>query len=172
RGRLVARDGQLVTPLPAFSVPQEALQTVRMAPPEPAAFAVPAPGRDGAAQVRVMTLSRTTTYTTATVRTVPAAEGRLLWGDAGLCLAAVFERHGRSGTRGYGLLDQALEQGAVASTWAHDSHNLLVVGRSAGDMAAAARWVVEHGGGMAAVLNGTVLAAVHLPVGGIVSPRS
>src|SRR5690606_8186081 len=149
RGRLVARDGQLVTPLPAFSVPQEALQTVRMAPPEPAAFAVPAPGRDGAAQVRVMTLSRTTTYTTATVRTVPAAEGRLLWEDAGLCLAAVFERHGRSGTRGYGLLDQALEQGAVASTWAHDSHNLLVVGRSAGDMAAAARWVVEHGGGMA-----------------------
>lgn len=172
RGRLVARDGQLVTPLPAFSVPQEALQTVRMAPPEPAAFAVPAPGRDGAAQVRVMTLSRTTTYTTATVRTVPAAEGRLLWEDAGLCLAAVFERHGRSGTRGYGLLDQALEQGAVASTWAHDSHNLLVVGRSAGDMAVAARWVVEHGGGMAAVLNGTVLAAVHLPVGGIVSPRS
>src|SRR5690606_28085423 len=76
----------------------------------------------------------------------------------------------RTGTRGYGLLHQALERGAVASTWAHDSHNLLVVGRSASDMAAAARWVVERGGGMAAALDGQILAAVHLPVGGIVSP--
>ncbi len=57
-------------------------------------------------------------------------------------------------------------------TWAHDSHNLLVVGRSAAEMAAAARWVVEAGGGMAAVRGGEVLGAVRLPVGGIVSDRS
>ena len=172
RGRLVAQDERLVVDLPAFTVPAEAFQTVRLDPPGPETFAVPVSGAAAAVRVRVMALSRKTTYTAAEVHEVPAADGRLQWEAAGLCLAAVFERHGRAGTRGYGLLRHALERGAVASTWAHDSHNLLVVGRSAGDMAAAARWVVEHGGGMAAALDGAVIAAVHLPVGGIVSPRS
>ena len=170
RGRLVAQDGRLVVELPAYTVPEEALQTVRIAPPGPEDFVVPVRSSAATARVRVMALSRKTTYTAAEVHEVPVADGQLQWEAAGLCLAAVFERHGRTGTRGYGLLHQALERGAVASTWAHDSHNLLVVGRAASDMAAAARWVVERGGGMAAALDGQILAAVHLPVGGIVSP--
>ncbi|MBO8142508.1 MAG: adenine deaminase [Firmicutes bacterium] len=172
RGQLVARDGRLVTALPEFSVPEEALRTVRLAPPGPDAFVVAVERPGSTARVRVMALSDRNTYTAAEQHEIPVAEGRLQWEGAGLCLAAVFERHGRAGTRGLGLLRNALERGAVASTWAHDSHNLLVIGRSAGDMAAAARWAVENGGGMAAVLDGTVIAAVHLPVGGIVSPRS
>jgi adenine deaminase len=98
-------------------------------------------------------------------------DGRLDWESSGLCLAAVFERHGRAGTAGYGLVRGALREGAIATTWAHDSHNLLVVGRSAAEMAAAAGWVVERGGGMAAVRGSGVLAGVPLPVAGIVSDQ-
>ncbi|MCL6554689.1 MAG: adenine deaminase, partial [Firmicutes bacterium] len=48
---------------------------------------------------------------------------------------------------------------------------LLVGGRSPNEMAAAARWVIEHDGGMAAVRSGTVIAGVPLPVAGIVSDQ-
>lgn len=149
RGVLVAEQGRLlpgaITVRPA---PAAGLGTVRIPAPGVERFRVDAPaglaGRS-AARVRVMEMNATTTYTRAAEATLPLVDGRLDWESSGLCLAAVFERHGRAGTAGYGLVRGALREGAIATTWAHDSHNLLVVGRSAAEMAAAAGWVVERG---------------------------
>ncbi|MDQ7840886.1 MAG: adenine deaminase C-terminal domain-containing protein [bacterium] len=175
RGVLVAEEGRLrpgaITVRPA---PAAGLGTVRIPAPGVERFLVDAPaglaGRS-AARVRVMEMNATTTYTRAAEATLPLVDGRLDWESSGLCLAAVFERHGRAGGAGYGLVRGALRDGAIATTWAHDSHNLLVVGRSAAEMATAAGWVVEHGGGMAAVRGSKVLAGVPLPVAGIVSDQ-
>ncbi|MBM3470308.1 MAG: adenine deaminase [Armatimonadetes bacterium] len=181
RGVLVAEEGRLLPGVVAVRpAPAAGLGTVRIPAPGIERFRVEAPaglakaragpavGRS-AARVRVMEMNATTTYTRAAETTLPLVDGRLDWESSGLCLAAVFERHGRSGSAGYGLVRGALREGAIATTWAHDSHNLLVVGRNAAEMAAAAGWVVGHGGGMAAVRGSEVLAGVPLPVAGIVS---
>lgn len=68
--------------------------------------------------------------------------------------------------RGFGL-----KRGAVASTVAHDSHNLLVMGASPEDMAFAATELAKLGGGMIAVLDGQVLAAVPMVIAGLMSDQ-
>jgi adenine deaminase len=88
-------------------------------------------------------------------------------GDA-LALAAVIARNGSSKSVGV-LKDFGLREGAVASSFAHDSHNLLVVGREADAMAAAANAVRDLGGGVAVVRDGAVIARLRLPVFGLLS---
>ena len=60
-------------------------------------------------------------------------------------------------------------RGALATTIAHDSHNLVVFGRQPADLAAAANAVIAAGGGMAVATGGTVTAALRLPVCGLLS---
>ena len=62
-----------------------------------------------------------------------------------------------------------MESGAVASTIAHDSHNLLIMGANDSDMAFAGNRLAETGGGMVAVRDGQVLALVPLPIAGLMS---
>jgi adenine deaminase len=64
-----------------------------------------------------------------------------------------------------------LRAGAIASSIAHDSHNLVVVGTNDADMLAAARAVFDMDGGVVAVRDGQVLASLRLPVAGLMSDR-
>lgn len=83
---------------------------------------------------------------------------------------AVVERHGRSGGIGKGFLKGfGWRGGAIASTVAHDSHNLLVVGANERDMSIAANRLAEAGGGVITVLDGEVLSLVELPIAGLMS---
>jgi adenine deaminase len=63
-----------------------------------------------------------------------------------------------------------IKKGALASTVAHDAHNLVLVGVSEEDMLAAAHHLVKLGGGLAVVAEGKVLADLPLPVAGLLSP--
>ena len=65
-----------------------------------------------------------------------------------------------------------LKRGALASSYAHDSHNVIVVGVDDSDMLAAARQVATMQGGLVAVAGGEVLAELPLPVAGIMSTES
>ena len=83
---------------------------------------------------------------------------------------AVIERHGGPGNMGIGFVQGfGLKRGAVASTVAHDSHNLLIMGTNDPDMAYAGNVLHECGGGMVAVCDGKVLALVKLPIAGLMS---
>lgn len=83
---------------------------------------------------------------------------------------AVVERHGKNGNIGLGWVKGfGLKKGAIASTVAHDSHNLILVGANDKDMEYAALELASKGGGMIAVANGNVLAALDLPVAGLMS---
>ena len=85
---------------------------------------------------------------------------------------ACIERHQGTGdislafVRGF-----KLKRGAVASTVAHDSHNLLVMGTNPDDMAVAANELAKQGGGMIVVLDGEVLAAVPMAIAGLMSDQ-
>ncbi len=85
----------------------------------------------------------------------------------------VIERHGRGGAigkgfvRGFGLT----QPGALASTVAHDSHNLICVGTSDASMLLAIRTLEELGGGLVVVANGKVTAKLALPIAGLMSDQ-
>lgn len=82
----------------------------------------------------------------------------------------VVERHGKGGgigkafVRGFGL-----QYGALASTVAHDSHNIICAGMSDSDMLAAIRALAKSGGGLVVVAGGKILAQLPLPIAGLMS---
>jgi adenine deaminase len=83
----------------------------------------------------------------------------------------VIERHHASGRVGLGLVrGMGLRRGALASSVAHDAHNLVIAGTNDEDILQAARTLEEMGGGFAFVVDGEVRASVPLPLGGLVSP--
>jgi adenine deaminase len=85
---------------------------------------------------------------------------------------AVIERHSGTGNVGLGLVNGVgLGQGALASSIAHDSHNMVVVGASDEEMLLAARTVFEMGGGIAAVRGTEVLSKLPLTVAGLMSDQ-
>jgi len=81
-------------------------------------------------------------------------------------------RHGRVPATPYAALLAGWGDwtGAVATTVSHDTHNLVVFGRDADDMALAANTVIATGGGVAVASGGEVVASVALPIAGILSP--
>lgn len=83
----------------------------------------------------------------------------------------VIERHHASGRIGLGMVKGlGLRKGALASSVAHDAHNLVIAGVDDSDILLAARTLEEMGGGFACVVDGTVRASVPLPYAGLVSP--
>ena len=88
--------------------------------------------------------------------------------DKDIIKLAVIERHKGTGHTGVGFVSgYGLKKGAIASSVAHDSHNLIVAGCTDGDMALAANTVRENGGGLAVVCDGKVLSSLPLPIGGL-----
>lgn len=87
--------------------------------------------------------------------------------------AAVFERHLHTGHKGLGFVGgYGLKKGAVATSVAHDSHNLIVVGTNDRDMVLAANAVRKNRGGLAVAAEGQVLGELALPIGGVMSRLS
>ena len=87
-----------------------------------------------------------------------------------LAKLAVIERHNRTGNIGLGFVQGlGLERGAIASSVAHDSHNLVVAGMNDLDMLIAARDVSSIGGGLSVVIDKQVIANFPLPIAGLMS---
>lgn len=86
---------------------------------------------------------------------------------------AVIERHHQTGNIGLGLVeDFQLRGGAIASTVAHDSHNMIVIGDNDQDMLLAIQEVTSQGGGITIVSKGKVLETLTLPIGGLISRQN
>jgi adenine deaminase len=163
-GALVAAGGRLTTavrPDPAPLPPD----SMHLAPVTPAAFELHA----GGASVRLRTVDRPR-FTQWGDIAAPVENG-LVALPHGAILMAVIHRHGRAAaTPVLGVLTQwSVWRGAIATTIAHDSHNLVVFGRDAHDMAAAANALIAAGGGMAVARDGAVTALLRLPVCGLLS---
>jgi adenine deaminase len=164
---VVLKRGRAIEDVPPRPVPEWVRQTVRVKPVEAADFAIPWDG--GAA--RVIGLVEEQVVTESLVRT-PATHAGQVVADAQLDVAkiAVVERHHATGRIGLGLVSGSrLRRGALASTVAHDAHNLVVIGMNDEDMAVTVRRLAETGGGIVAVEDGRVLAECPLPVAGLLS---
>ncbi len=129
--------------------------------------------RAPAGRARVIGLVPGQILTTSEVAALPLEDG-VLGADPSRDIArlAVVERHRGTGNVGLGFIrGLGLERGAIAGTVAHDHHNLMVAGMDEGSMRTAIATVVGLGGGLAAAEGERVLAALPLPLGGLLSDR-
>jgi len=150
--------------------PAHFYQSIKLPKLSTSDFIVNTPVHETKALCRIMNVECDSTFTEESHDWLGAEQGHLMWQRSKYCLLSVFERHGINNNRAYGLAGgDVLLRGAVASSYAHDSHNLLVLGRNPEDMVLAANWVIENQGGFCVADQGRIVAALELPVGGILS---
>jgi adenine deaminase len=167
RGRLVAEDGQAVD-VPKVHAPDWMRGSVRVPVLTADAFRVRAGGR-----VRVIGVEAGEIVTRALILDPGRRDGEAVADpERDLAKAAVVERHRGTGRIGLGFVQGfGLQRGAMASTHAHDAHNVVVVGTDDSDMAAAVNRLAQIGGGQVAVAGGQVVGEVACPIGGLMSDR-
>ncbi len=124
-----------------------------------------------AEQVRVIGAIPNQLITHHLVEVTPVLNGKVVSdADRDLLKMAVIERHLATGRVGKGLVHGlGLKRGAIASTVAHDHHNIVVIGVDDQSMLTAAHAVADTKGGMAAVEGDTILAKLPLPIAGLMS---
>src|SRR6266516_3517445 len=165
---LVLKRGRAVAEIARSEVPEWVKHTVRIEPVGAERFRIDWPGE---ADARVIGLVPDQIVTESLVEAPTLHDGEAVADpQRDLAKIAVVERHLGTGRIGLGLVRGfGLQRGALGSTVAHDAHNLVVVGMSDADMARVVERLAELGGGIVAVDDGTVLAELPLPVGGLLS---
>lgn len=171
-GELVAKAGAMTVSLTPMKSDIELENTVHLSAPVSAAdFIFKARPGKKQERIRVMAIDEHLRRSLEEI-TFPVRDGAVeIPAGEDICLVNILERHGKNGNRFMALVKGlGIKEGAVATTVAHDSHNLVVAGRNPEDMALAALELVKCGGGMSCVKNGKVLAVLPLPVAGLMSP--
>ena len=168
-GRLVAENGRML-PMD-IKRPEVPLRgTVNVAWIELEHFRIKAKGR----QAKIIGLTPNQLVTKQLVEEVKTVNGLAVADvERDILKLAVIERHLASGNTGLGFVKGfGLKRGALASSVAHDSHNLIVVGTNDLDMMTAAVEIVKMQGGLVAAAEGKVLATLRLPIAGLMSDKS
>jgi adenine deaminase len=168
-GRLVAEDGEMLA-MGGESRPVPLRGTVNVAWIEEEHFRIRAEGR----RARVIELTQDQLVTQQGVHEVKIVDGSAVADvERDILKLAVIERHLASGNTGLGFVKGfGLKRGALASSVAHDSHNIIVVGTNDEDMMTAAVQIVKMQGGLVVAADGQVLATVPLPIAGLMSEKS
>lgn len=169
QGKVVAYHGEMVIDLPANAPPEFLLDTMHVAPLDLESFRLAPEQADKAIVVYDGQIVTNAQPVTPVVRDGAAVT------DTGLDFLklACVERHKATGRVGVGYVRGfALKKGAIASSIAHDAHNIVVVGVTDEDMLAAVNRVIEMKGGLATAVDGAIVAELPLPIGGIISDQS
>jgi adenine deaminase len=173
RGVKVAEAGRLTVRCPHYAWPPAARATVhpgRVLSAED--FAIPAPSGADRVTARVIGVVENQAPTQALTADL-AVTGGLVEAQGGVAQIALVERHRATGqvvnafVSGFGYKGRV----AMASTVAHDSHHMIVVGTDRDQMALAANRLAEVGGGVTLWRDGQELALVELPIAGLMSDR-
>ncbi|MCI5160027.1 MAG: adenine deaminase [Candidatus Electrothrix sp. AUS1_2] len=181
-GECVAEDGKLLAAIPAEETVDPAIQTTVRIHPDSIDLSVPAgserSGRSGQAEkkkkIRVLTCADGQ-IVTGQVLVEPKIRKGLLVADSerDILKVAVIERHHGTGNIGIGFVRGfGIKQGAIASTIAHDSHNLIVVGTDDTSMMLAIRKITEMQGGLVVSNEERVLETLPLPIAGLMTTAS
>lgn len=173
-GECIAKDGLLIEGLPKTTYPDFAKQTMQISKSftaEDFKIKVPQNETSTSVKVHIIDIIEKLATTHHQIGELHAYNGELtsdLTQD--FIKLAVIDRHSGKATMGKGFVRGfKLESGAVASTIAHDAHNLSVLGTNDEDMALAANTLAQCGGGQVVVQNGHILALNPLPVAGLMS---
>ncbi len=171
RGKVVAENGVIKVDCPHYDWPERARNTINLGHTlTHRDFEVPAPTGANRVMANVIGVVENQAPTKALKSELPIIEG-LVEGEGDVCQIALVERHRATGgvtnafVSGFGYKGRM----AMASTVAHDSHHMIVVGTDREQMALAANRLAEVGGGIAIFRDGQELALVELPIAGLMS---
>ncbi|WP_223631855.1 adenine deaminase [Rhodobacter sp. TJ_12] len=173
RGQVVAEAGVLKVPCPHYDWPESARNTVHLGKQLTAEdFAIAAPEGANTVTAKVIGVVENQAPTKALTATLQVVDG-LAQPDESKDVAqiALVERHRGTGKVVNGFVSGFGYKGkmAMGSTVAHDSHHMIVVGTDRESMAACANRLGEMGGGISVWKDGVELAAVPLPIAGLMS---
>ncbi len=171
RGQIVAEDGAVTIDCPHLNWPDKARNTVHLGHALTSTdFEIAAPAGANRVMANVIGVVENQAPTQALKSELPIIEG-LVEGEGDVCQIALVERHRATGgvtnafVAGFGYQGRM----AMASTVAHDSHHMIVVGTDREQMALAANRLAEVGGGITIFRDGEELALVELPIAGLMS---
>ncbi len=173
KGNQVVKASQLTQETPAYTYPNAYYQSVNVGKVLTAEDFYCQTTRTTAVKVNAIEVIENSARTKKKVVELPVKQGAI---DSDLSqdvikLSCIDRHHQTRQISNQFVTGFQIKQGAVASTVAHDSHNLLVMGVSETDMAVAANYLAEIGGGMVCVLDGEVIGAVPLPIAGLMSDK-
>jgi adenine deaminase len=171
RGVKLAENGDILVDCPHLDWPAKARNTVHLGKDLTARdFEIEAPKGANSAHVKVIGVVENQAPTEALTAELPVVDG-LVEGEGDVCQIALVERHQATGgvvnafVSGFGYKGPM----AMASTVAHDSHHIIVVGTDRDNMAKAAMRLAEVGGGVTVFKDGEEIALVELPIAGLMS---
>jgi adenine deaminase len=168
-GRIVFDRGTIIIDVPKPTL-MDYLSPMNIKSYSPKSFIIPKQGE----HIRVIGLITDQLITKSTLIKAPVKNGVLISdGEQDVIKIAVVERHHSTGNIGLGMVHGfGLKKGALASSVAHDSHNIISVGCNDQDIYGLVKAVEKMGGGLAAVCDGKVLARIPLPIAGLMSEGS
>ena len=173
RGQRVAEAGRMLAECPHYDWPQSVRETVQLGKTLSAEdFSIAAPAGANAVRAKVIGVVENQAPTKALTFELPVTERRVQ-ATGEVCQIALVERHLATGNVTNGFVSGFGYTGkmAIASTVAHDSHHMIVVGTDRDMMAAAANRLGDVGGGVTVWKDGAELALVELPIAGLMSDR-
>ncbi|MFX1317708.1 MAG: adenine deaminase [Promethearchaeota archaeon] len=170
RGNVVAKDGRLTVKLPKYEYPPDMRTTIRFGG-IPTVLNYMIPADDGDHKVRVIIAHEGSLITGSEIVTLNASEGYLHPDlEKDILTIAVTERYMKGGSIGVGFVQGfGLKEGAIASSIAHDSHNIISVATSPEDALMAVSTVSQTMGGIAAIKGRKILANLPLPIAGVIT---
>jgi len=178
QGKLVARQGKPLFPLPPVTL--ELKDTVRIKPPTGKSLKIPLPRRERLGEGEtsdetypVIEIIPGQIVTRKAIEKIKVVDGVVMPDVArDILKLVVVERHKASGNIGVGLVKGfGLKKGALASSVAHDSHNIIVVGANDFDILKAIEEINRLQGGLVVCANLEILASLPLPIAGLLSPE-
>ena len=173
RGQTVAVDGKITADCPHYDWPKSVRQTMHLGKSlTDADFEIVAPDGRNTVTAKVIGVVENQAPTQALTADLPVHEG-IVEGQGDVYQVALVERHRATGNVVNGFVSGFGYAGkmAMASTVAHDSHHMIVVGTDRAMMAAAANRLGEVGGGVTVWKDGAEIALVELPIAGLMSDR-
>jgi len=167
-GKLVAEDGNLID-IDIVKIP-DPTQSIQIKELTLDNLAIPAKGK----KIVIIEIIPNQLLTKKTVCVASIVDGKAVSDSSrDILKMVVAERHHATGNIGLGFVKGiGLTSGAIASTVAHDSHNIIVVGVDDNDILRAIREIQAMNGGQVVVENGKVMASLPLPIAGLMSNRS
>jgi adenine deaminase len=164
-GQIAYREGDILWPEPRpVKVPRTQIRIADFGMAD-----LPQPAKGG--KIHVIKVEEGTLITNHLVEDARVKDGILAADpEDGLCLAYAFDRYEADPRFGFGFVRGfSIHQGAIGTTYAHDSHNMLIVGDNENDVFEVLQCLKREGGGMAASRNGQIDAFIPMPHYGIIS---
>jgi adenine deaminase len=170
-GRMVVENGRLVITIAEPKTGMKVENSVQLQSLSVDDFRLKAPLKEGQVELNLMVLAQTRLTHVETV-TAQVRDYQLNLADLGqdVCYVSVVPRHGQAHRPVLAVLKGLnLKRGTLATTIAHDSHNIIITGHRPEDMLLAVRELEKCGGGIVVVDQGQVLGHVELPLAGLMS---